>query len=307
VFVRWRVNLDELGLAGRNIHAARLRLFVAFFRSESDVVAVDTSAPVDEFPVQAGWHEGFFSLSRPGGCVAAGLILKGVTTDFEILAMSGTVTLPEPVATLPENPEPSNREGLVPAGTLDQLAPRNRAPVESPSSDFRVIPQLGRSGVESSESIGSSQRLASNFDPSTEEAPIHLEMTFHTHGRLLPGQRLRLGDREMDIRPDGRFSYHRKVSSFSAIWPFLHSLLAHDASADAPSFELISEIRDSEASLVVHSSVEISGVLRDPGYRNLLPSGVEVDSAGCFRVERPLPAGAVMLPHLVLLATEAGD
>jgi len=134
-----------------------------------------------------------------------------------------------------------------------------------------------------------------------------LIMTFHMHGRLLPGQRLRLGDREMNVRPDGRFSYHRKVASVSAIWPFLHNLLAHDSLADGPSFELLSEMRESEASLVVHSSVEISGVVRDPAYRNLLPSSIEVDAAGCFRVERPLPAGAVMLPHLVLLPTEAGD
>jgi len=69
-----------------------------------------------------------------------------------------------------------------------------------------------------------------------------------------------------------------------------------------PSLELLSDLPDTEALLSLNASIDIEGEIHDPAYRSRLPQEINVDQAGRFRFVRPLPAGALLLPHLVLVS-----
>lgn len=314
VFVRWMVKPEGLALAGLNREAAESRLALRFFRD-----GADPSAPIDEFPAESGYHEGFFSLNQPGGTIKAGLIVKGARGGFDLLTISESVTLPQPVATLDPppstNPLPSAKPTRSKSDHVEtpsmkpamEVAKGIKSPPSTPTqppltTELREEPPDESKHLEAQKSSTSSSiHLATHSGPPSERAPISLEITLRMKGRVAPGQRLRLGNREVEIRPDGQFSSVQRIQSLSTAWLLLQDLLAHDPAEQGPTLALLAEMPEAEATLVVHSSIEISGIVRDPAYLKWLPPGIQPDAAGCFRLMRSLSPGSIILPHCVLL------
>jgi hypothetical protein len=211
----------------------------------------------------------------------------------------------------------------MPPATRDELpAPPPGAPPETPAvSERRVLlaawadqltagPLPREQPAAAPAAVGggpaaTSSRLASQVEMAPAGAPVQLQAVLVISGRVRPGHRLRLGADEVAVRPDGRFTFRQRVDYFPTAWSLLLQAAAQPESGATPSLELLARMPDAGALLTLDSCVEIEGHLGDPGYRAFLPAGVNVDGAGCFRLVRALPPGALLLPHLVLVGTGA--
>jgi hypothetical protein len=152
-----------------------------------------------------------------------------------------------------------------------------------------------------------SSRLASQAEAARDGAPLQVCATLVINGRVRPGYRLRIGDQEIAVRPDGGFTCQHRVDFFPAAWSLLLHAAAQPGMGETPSLELLTRVPDGAALLTLDSCVEIEGELRDASYRAHLPRGVNVDAAGRFRLVRSLPPGALFLPHLVLVDGQTPD
>ncbi len=205
-------------------------------------------------------------------------------------------------ATLPGSPaHPAQVSAPTDANVVAEAAAPEAGPAGEPSPAVRA--QATPPPAPANDA--SSHRFASNFDPTGEQAPIRLEATLVITGRVQPGHRLRLGDREIALQPGGTFSVQQRLMSFDGAWALLLYAASRLAASEGPSLELLSAIPDAAAAATLHAYVSIEGELRDPGYLARLPGGITVDAAGRFRVVHALPFGALMLPHLVLVADPA--
>jgi len=247
--------------------------------------------------------------------------------EAAILRIAGSIEgLPEelrrlPAATAPAEASPPQPQGTIKAPPVTPHLNERRivksalraiieaAGLPSPEGEVSLEPTPADSppppptGAEAGRS-GASSRLASQVDDlGANAAPIHLEATLVITGLLPEGYRLRLGGAEVPVLPGGRFYRQHRIQSFPAAWTLLLQAVADTGFKEAaPSVELLAEMPDQKAALSMSAFVEIEGEVRDPACRPLLPPQVSTDAAGRFRIVRPVPAGALFLPHLVLLA-----
>lgn len=251
-----------------------------------------------------------------------------VLDEATVVAAAGRIErLPEQLRTVPSQVAPT----VVPVTQEEPASSRDASPPNTPVLDERnvvtsalrhmladtVVPDLlGEVPAESEAAINdatqhvppsadavSSYRLASQMDAGLAGAPVHLHATLSVTGRLAPGQKLRVGDKQITATPGGSIAFRHELDSTDAIWPLLLHAVLNQPARSMPSLELLSELPDSEALLSLHASIDIEGQIHDRAYRSRLPREVKVDEAGRFRIVRPLPAGALLLPHLVLVAS----
>lgn len=306
LFAHWHVDAEVIAKAEREIsgkpqdtHLA-LRVF--------DVVEGDGGQRAtdfrEDFPANAGWHEGFFSLQNPGGSVVAALGIKNATNQFTPLVTTLPVSMPD--APIPDGRNRNENDHAQIRKTFDE---RNivLAALNTPGSELLI----GSSGKEAPKiadaafsASSSSFQLASQFDSERDSAPIRIEATLVISGRLQSGHRLRVGNREVEIHPGGAFSWEQHLDLFSGSWVSLLHAIADSPEPDGASMELLTQIPDGESPLTLHSRVEIEGELRDSAYRSYLPKSISVDAAGRFRLIRTPPATALFLPQLVLIADQ---
>jgi hypothetical protein len=200
----------------------------------------------------------------------------------------------------PDTPALDERRVLIAAfgSQLAASAADGRNPANAPAGGVPAAPPAGPA---------TSSRLASQVEAARDQAPLQVCATLVITGRVRPGHRLRMGDQEIAVRPDGGFTCQHRVEFFPAVWSLLLHAAAQPELGAAPSLELLTRIPDGAALLLLDSCVEIEGELRDASYRAHLPRGVNVDAAGRFRLVRSLPPGVLFLPHLVLVDGQTPD
>jgi len=221
---------------------------------------------------------------------------------------AGTETPPEPgteppappAGSPPDTPELDERRVLIKVfgSQLAAGATEARSPANAPTG--------GAPATRPADPAASS-RLASQMEAARDGAPLQVCATLVINGRVRPGHRLRIGDQEIAVRPDGGFTCQHRVDFFPAAWSLLLHAAAQPELSQTPSLELLTRLPDGAALLTLDSCVEIEGELRDASYRAHLPRGVNVDAAGRFRLVRSLPPGALFLPHLVLVDGQTPD
>lgn len=247
--------------------------------------------------------------------------------DAVVAAAEHIARLPEQLRTVPSGVAPKAK---LPPPTHENLE-QNSTPPDTPALDERsvvtsalrhmladvVVSDLPEKSSETvRDSIhgaaqtspasvpgDSSYRLASQMGEGLAGAPVRMRATLAVTGRLAPGQKLRVGDKQITAGPGGSIAFRHELDAVDTIWPLLLHVVLHQPTRSMPSLELLSELPDSEALLSLHANIDIEGEIHDPAYRSRLPREVKVDAAGRFRVVRPLPAGALLLPHLVLVSS----
>ncbi len=234
-------------------------------------------------------------------------ILKAAGADLLLpLELRSLAELPAAAATIPRiETWPASRESLPETPALNErevVLRVLRDAVAAAHEPRPTAPRPAPAPAEPASPAPAADRLASNFECSADAAPVRLEATLVLSGRLLSGHRLRIGDREIVPKPGGAFTCRHPLAGFESAWALLLHAATESDGADAPSLELLSRLPDADAPLCLRSCVEIEGELRDPAYVARLPRGITVNPAGRFRIVRNLPAAALLLPNLVVVA-----
>jgi len=222
-----------------------------------------------------------FNLPKFAGKISAAIGTIDSAKRFSPLSHAGRINLPA----IPDR------------GASNQTAPEKKLP-GSPATSGRFAPRSGTPGPsnEAGASIEPQQELWSG------RAPIELQAEFLLYGKLAPGFRLMMGREVVETSSDGMFTWRQSLRAFDQVWPLLRLALHPPAQATGPGVEFFKDVEPASRLLEINGALEVSGRLGDSEYTALLPEGLSVDDAGCFRFSRLLPEGAILLPGLSLVA-----
>ncbi|PXA04489.1 hypothetical protein DDZ13_04755 [Coraliomargarita sinensis] len=150
---------------------------------------------------------------------------------------------------------------------------------------------------------GASEQLASQWeDIWSGNAPVQVRAEYVLTGKIASGMKLMMGNEILQPAPGGFIVWKRTLESFNQIWPLLNAALTSPSVAAGPSLEFFKDVHPSERLLELHAALEIEGKITDPAYASLLPTDLQLDADGTFKLRRMLPDGAVILPGLSLIA-----
>lgn len=175
---------------------------------------------------------------------------------------------------------------------------------EQPKLDAAVSHAASPAAVDKLLVAGASEQLASQWEVLwSEKAPIEIRAVFFLSGKIAPQMKLLLGHEILSPTPGGFLSWKRNLNSFHQIWPLLEAALSCPCVAAGPVLEFFRGVKPAERLLELHAGLEIEGRITDPAYGDKLPSGLQLDPDGQFKLSRMLPDGAVILPGISLIAS----
>jgi hypothetical protein len=339
---RWSLRQATLEQGYRLASAdpGRSHLVLRAFCLGKDAPPDALSGKWSDFAVDGPNGSGYFDLPYPAARVGASLGLKNELGRFSPLLRGDPVSLPAappppeppvPGRAAESRPEPAMGE----AGVADRIAALRGLPDElkgslgrSPGGTAGRSVSLDESAVMSAvgralaanpnpeipavktmfngtppPAPGASELLASQWEALwAEGAPIEVRAELILTGRLAAGTKLLLGHEVVTPSGGGHFFWKRVLNGFDQAWPLVQAGLSTPVVEAEPALRFFREAAGAEPLLEIQASLEIEGRVADPGYRARLPEGLRPDEAGVFKLTRPLPHGAVVLPGLSLVA-----